>query len=132
MSSNEPERCSRCTIGLLTMACQTAYMLRENNLVDLTGSPRHHRTLTGLAKHGYAITRSIAPESAGGQGQTPLAALCLEPQDRTSPIIISFRGTNTRSDLVSDARLGTLGVVETDFRNAAFEFYCVSSRILKL
>ncbi len=66
---------------------------------------------------------SIAPRNIGGSGDSPLAAVCVEPQDPKAPIIISFRGTETLGDVVSDARLTTMGVIEQKFRNAAFEFY---------
>lgn len=123
MNSDEPKSCSTCTIGLLTMACQAAYMLQENDRVDQGAEALREQTFINIAQHGYAITRSVLPGENGGTGKTPLAAVCLEPLNSVNPIVISFRGTDSVGDVLSDARLGTLGVVETGFRNAAFAFY---------
>lgn len=114
---------SKCTIRLLTQACQAVSRIKKNNIIDPTEDESHSQILIDMAKNGYAITKSIAPIGVQGTGETSLAALCLEPQDPQSPIVISFRGTKTGKDVISDIRLSTLGVVEKEFRDAAFKFY---------
>lgn len=114
---------SNCTIGLLIHASQAAYRIKKDNLIDPAYSEAYAQTLVDIAEQGYSIADSIAPLASKGTGKTSLAALCLMPQDKHSPLIISFRGTKTGSDVISDIRLSTLGVVEKQFRDAAFEFY---------
>ena len=113
---------SRCTIGLLALAAQAAYKIKEGSIIDPTYKPDYEQTLIDFAQHDYAIAHSIAPKPAGS-GETPLTAFCLEPQDGQSPLIISFRGTKTKGDILSDIRLGVLGVVAKDLRDAAFHYY---------
>lgn len=114
---------SQCTVRLLAIAAQAAYRIKNDNLIDPTYSDGYQQTLVDMAEHGYSITDSIAPIKSKGTGTTPLAALCLTPQDRHSPLVIAFRGTKTSGDMVSDIKLGTTGVVEKKLRNAAFEYY---------
>lgn len=114
---------SNCTIGLLVHASQAAYRIKKDNLIDPAYSEAYAQTLVDIAEQGYSIADSIAPLASKGTGKTSLAAVCLTPQDEHSPLIISFRGTKAGSDVISDIRLSTFGVVEKDFRDAAFEFY---------
>ena len=113
---------SECTVGLIAIAAEVPYLLTIANLVDLTSSDENSQILMNLSKHGYAITDSIAPGDLG-TGKSPLAAACITPQDSTAPIIVSFRGTETARDVLSDIRLTAIGVVGKEFRDAAFEFY---------
>ncbi|MFI4918886.1 MAG: Mbeg1-like protein [Legionellales bacterium] len=104
---------SRCTIGLLVTASHLVYKIKQ-------GDRTHSDGLIEISRHGYAITEAITP---GVTGTSSLAAVCLSPQDHKAPIIISFRGTTTKSDVLSDLRLLARGVVNTRFRNAALAFY---------
>lgn len=110
---------SSCTVRLLAIASNAVYFFKKDNLID----PDYDDTLVDIAKHGYAITKAVVPSNRMGTGKSPLAAVCLSPQDPKSPIVVSFRGTTTRSDVFSDIRLGALGVVEQEFRDSAFKFY---------
>jgi hypothetical protein len=114
---------SNCTVRLLTLAAQAAYRVQKDNLIEPAHSEAYRQGLIDLSKHGYAITDTIAPIKSKGTGTTPLAAVCLCPHDSTGPIVISFRGTKTMRDLLSDIRLVTVGVVDKVLRDAAFEFY---------
>lgn len=113
---------SKCTIGLVAKAAQAAYFVKENNQIDCNYS-NYGEVLDAIESQGYKTTEKIAPKSSKGTGNTPLAAICFEPEDQEQPIIISFRGTKTSDDLLSDLRLGMIGVVEQEFRDAAFKFY---------
>lgn len=117
-----PKPSSKCTVGLIALAAQGVYRAKKDNLIDPNYSEEYRQTLIDLAEHGYAITDSIVPKSSGGTGKTSLAAMCFMPQD-DGPIVISYRGTKTKSDILSDARLGVMGVVDKEFRDDAFEFY---------
>lgn len=123
------ENRSTCNVKLLAIASQATYKVKKNDTIDSTYSDAYKQTLDDIAKQGYAITQAISPiKKSQGTGTTPLAALCLTPQNPTpqdpkSPIIIAFRGTKTRGDVVSDLRLGLLGVVDKIFRDDAFNFY---------
>lgn len=117
--TTEYKNISSCTVRLLAIASNATYLLKKDNNIDHDLA----ETLAGIAEHRYDISKAAAPANSMGTGKSPLAALCLSPKDSKSPIIISFRGTKTRSDIFSDLRLGALGVVEQEFRDSAFKFY---------
>ncbi len=118
-----PQTESVCTVKLLSIAAQAIYRVKQGNIIDPTYSDDYNQTIIDIANHGYAITKAIVPIGSKGTGTTPLGALCLQPQDTQSPIIISFRGTKTGSDVLSDIRLGVAGTVDKEFRDSAFKFY---------
>lgn len=116
-------RSSRCTVGLVAVAAKGAYRVRKDNLIDPDTDSFYYET---IGNHGYEITDTIAPVKFQGTGTSSLGALCLQPNnenDKTSPIIIAFRGTKLKDDVRSDLRLGILGVVEPTYRNDAYAFY---------
>lgn len=112
-----------CTVRLLAIAAQAAYRVKKDNLIDPDYSEEYRQGLKILANHGYSINHSIAPQASEGTGTSPLAAVCLMPNDSQAPIVIAYRGTKTMDDVASDIRLGVAGVVDKQFRDAAFEFY---------
>jgi len=114
---------STCTIDFLTVAAQAPYRIKVNNEINPEEKPEYQETFDSLKKHGYKITRAIAPQSAKGTGKTELGAACIEPLDNKAPIIVSFRGTKSKWDMLSDVRLGVLGVVTKALRDDAFNFY---------
>ena len=113
---------SKCTVGFLVSTAQMAYKIGRNNDVD-PSIKQATEIAQEIEDNGYSIERSIAPISGKGTGKSSLAAVCLKSEDPDAPIIISFRGTQTFSDVLSDGKLTATGVVEESFRNAAFEFY---------
>lgn len=113
---------SKCTVGFLVSAAQMAYKIGRNNQVD-PSLTQATEIAQEIEDNGYSIERSIAPIISHGTGESPLAAVCLKSEDPDAPIIISFRGTKTFSDVLSDGKLTATGVVEKNFRDAAFEFY---------
>lgn len=114
---------STCTVGLLLTAAQAAYRVGENDIINPESHATNTQLLMDAASHGYVITKSIAPMRNKGSGQSPLAAVCLEPQDPKAPLVISYRGTDTMGDVISDLRLTSTGIIEKKFRDAAFNFY---------
>lgn len=114
---------SSCTVRLLAIAAQAAYRIKAGNKIDPAFPGYKETTLDPIEQSGYEIAHAIAPIVSRGTGNTPLAALCLKPKDNHGPIIIAFRGTKTVSDLISDLKLFASGVVEKEFRDAAFDFY---------
>lgn len=110
---------SNCSVRLLAIASQAAYRVKEKNEINPSYGD-YNKTLVDIDAHGYSISHAISPD---GTGKTPLAAVCLKPSDPLAPIIVSFRGTKTAGDVVSDMGLGIIGVVEKAFRDDAFEFY---------
>ncbi|GGI93274.1 lipase family protein [Legionella impletisoli] len=129
---------SKCTVGLLAHFAQAAYRVKRrddgnDSFIDPTdrkSGTKYARGLMLYAENGYAITKAITPEKKGtnlptGDKKTnaSLAALCFEPQDNQSPIVISYRGTKTLRDVGSDMSLLSRGVVGKKFRDAAYEFY---------
>lgn len=123
MSNSNPGKSSKCTISLLISAAQASYRVRKDNAININDNADNPELLANIADHGYKIVKSIAPIKSEGTGQSPLAAVCLEPQDPQGPLVISFRGTKAMGDVLSDMMLATGGVVEKKFRDAAFEFY---------
>lgn len=113
---------SKCTVRLLTVATESTYKVRKDNAMD-PSIEAHKLLLDEMESHGYTLTEAIAPIGSEGTGTTPLGAVCLSPTDSQGPIIIAFRGTKAAGDVVSDMRIMATGVVEANFRNAAFEFY---------
>lgn len=111
---------SRCDIHLLIMASESAYCVSKDNTVD---REKYRTVITSIEERGYQINKGIAPQHQLGGGTTPLAATCLTPVNGDGPIVIAFRGTETKGDVVSDLLIGTNGVVEKKFRDAAFKFY---------
>jgi hypothetical protein len=118
-----PNPAPSCTVRLLTLAAQSAYRVKNDNLIDSSYSEEYSKGLIAIGEHGYAITDSIAPIGSKGTGTSPLAATCLMPNDSQGPIVIAFRGTKTMGDVGSDIKLGIGGVVGAPFRDAAFAFY---------
>lgn len=123
MSNPNPEKKSKCTINLLISAAQAAYRVRKDNAINPNDDPSNPELLANITNHGYEVVKSIAPVKSEGSGPSPLAAVCLKPQDLEKPMVISFRGTKAMGDVFSDLRLVAGGTVEKKFRDAAFEFY---------
>jgi len=115
---------SMCTVELLLIAAQAVYRIKKDNKIDPNHSTEYKETLNQIDNHGYEMTHAIAPKASKGTGTTQLGAMCLEPKENgQGPIIISFRGTKSASDVLSDIRLGILGTVDKKFRDSAFQFY---------
>ena len=114
----------KCTVELLLIAAQAVYRLKKDNKIDPNHSKEYKETLDQIDTHGYEMTDSIAPKASKGTGTTQLGAMCLKPKGNSEgPIVISFRGTKSASDVLSDIRLGIFGTVDKKFRDSAFEFY---------
>lgn len=120
---SNPNKKSKCTINFLISAAQAPYRVGKVNVINPNDNPSNPELLRNIAEHGYEIVKSITPVRSEGSGQSPLAAVCLKPQDPDGPLVISFRGTHTMGDVFSDLRVVTGGIVEKKFRAAAFEFY---------
>lgn len=116
-----PSTYSKCDLALVACAAESSYGVEKGNEMSL--DPYYDEARATFVQNGYTITDTIAPRSSNGEGTSPLAALCLEPDDPEKPIIVSFRGTSTAGDVVSDMRIGVSGVVEQEFRDAAYNYY---------
>lgn len=114
---------SKCDIAFIALAAESAYRVKKGNKIDPNYSSVYQDTLLRFEQNGYTMKHAIAPKSSGGSGTSPLAALCLAPNDDKKPIIISFRGTKALGDIVSDIRIGINGVAERKFRDAAYNYY---------
>ncbi len=113
---------STCDVELLAWAAQSPYKLGYQNRYDANIS-ENFTLFNNIAKKGYQNLESIAPIKSGGTGQGSLAAICFKPDDKKSPIVISYRGTKTADDVASDVTLAVSGVVQKKFRDQAYEFY---------
>ncbi|WP_392537828.1 Mbeg1-like protein [Legionella sp. 227] len=117
----------KCTIRLLLDAAHLAYRIegKDNKLRDdehetSEGYVHTKRLTKGIAQAGYKIQAKINPEAVNSEG---LAAVCLEPDDDKSPIIISYRGTSSFKDVYSDINLTLTGTVGKKLQEKAFDFY---------
>lgn len=121
MSVPEP---SNCTVGLLLSAAH--YASRIKIKPDYLSDPE---VIKEVKDQGYKIGKSVSKNATEDnikgvkRGNTRLSAVCLEPNDLHSPIIISYGGTKKAEDWLSNFRLGLRGEVEKELREAAFEFY---------
>lgn len=121
MTPPDPKQ-SSCTVNLLIHAAQVAYRINKDNIIDPT-SQDNANLLQNIDQSGYFIKRTIAPSESQGTVRTRLAAVCLEPLDENEPIVIAFRGTKTKRDMLSDISIVSRGVVGKNFRDAAYKFY---------
>ena len=115
---------SKCTIGLLLSAAHIAYRIVGEDST-LREEPRVGYVTTAeltseIDNSGYKITEKTNVDAEHSNG---LNAARLEPLDDKSPIIISFRGTDSFRDLLSDLHLTLTGRVEKKLRNEAYKFY---------
>ncbi|KTC85166.1 lipase family protein [Legionella brunensis] len=117
---------SKCSIGLLVDAAHLAYRIEgENSTLRSDEDPRNGNTSTteltdSIAKAGYLITDKTNPDVKNSTG---LTAVRLEPIDEESPIVISYRGTASLNDMLSNTNLGITGTVGNNLRKEAFSFY---------
>ena len=93
---------SICNLDLISIAAQAPYRVKAYNQINPEEKPEYKETFDTLIRHGYVLTKTIAPQSAKGTGLTELGAVCIEPIDNKSPIIIAYRGTKSKWDLLSD------------------------------
>ncbi|KTD04583.1 lipase family protein [Fluoribacter gormanii] len=114
----------KCTIGLLLSAAHLAYrIIGENN--DLRYEERSayittRQLLHDIDESGYRITKKTNVDVKNSNG---LTAVRLEPQDNKSPIIISFRGTDSIREVFSDINLILTGTVGKKLQKEAFSFF---------
>ncbi|PWY56628.1 hypothetical protein DGG96_05765 [Legionella qingyii] len=113
----------KCTIGLLLSAAHLAYRVvgKDNDLRD---EKRDAYVTTeqlecDIDKSGYRITKKTNADVINSNG---LTAVRLEPNDNKSPIIISFRGTDSIRDVFSDINVLLTGTVERKLQKKAFSF----------
>lgn len=108
---------SICDIDLLMVASQATYRIisddaiQENteiSIPDVTGK---------IAAKNYMIHRLKY------QNNNHLCALTLEPVDDKAPIVLAFRGTKTKKDMLSDVSIAAQGVALPELREEAWEYY---------
>lgn len=116
----------RCTIGLLVNAAHLVYRIEGvNNALRRDEDTRNGNVSTtelvdAIAKTGYLVTEKTNADVINSKG---LTALCLQPNDEESPIIIAYKGTDSIRDMRSNIKLGLTGTAEKKLREEAFYFY---------
>ncbi|CAM2901336.1 Predicted lipase [Legionella steigerwaltii] len=115
----------KCTIGLLINAAHLAYRIEgEDNALRQDESRKGYlatqQLVDNIAQSEYQITVKTNAKARNSNG---LTAVRLEPIDKESPVIISFRGTAATQDLYSNITLALTGTVEKKLRAEAFSFY---------
>jgi hypothetical protein len=116
----------QCTIGMLIHACQLSYRMAHNGQIDpnIEENPKIKLKSSKMIESlGYKQIAGIKPKTEGGQGETGLAAIALKPSDPLEPIVISFRGTKTWSDVQSDISIMQTGLAAQHQLKGAWEFY---------
>lgn len=113
---------SICDIELLSMTAEGSYLLEKDDLFN-TNDEHHYILLKNIAKKGYTFDHAVSPAKTGGTGKSSLASICFQPHDKNKPIVISYRGTSSSDDVLSDLFLGVRGVVQKKFRDDAYTFY---------
>ncbi|MCW8398928.1 DUF2974 domain-containing protein [Legionella sp. PATHC038] len=114
----------KCNLGLLLSAAHLVYrVVGENN--DLREEPREGYVSTkqltdDIAESGYEIAVKTNAQVKNSNG---LTAVRLEPKDNESPIIISFRGTDSMRDVFANMNLMLTGTVGKKLQEEAFSFY---------
>ena len=111
---------SECTVELMAIASAAVYKVKKDDKID---EQEYQQTLADIKSHGYEYENAIAPMTSGGSGTTRLGALCLKPKDDKSPIVISFRGTKSGYDVLSDINIGLTGTAGKNLREAAYKYY---------
>lgn len=119
MSASAEKVSSQCTVALLLSATVYSYVTKSNSDMD----QYYKAYLDKIHAAGYEEHSRVASSKFKGQGKTSLGAVCLKPLEDNAPLIISFGGTLTSEDMVSDLRLSTRGVVEKALRDEAYQFY---------
>lgn len=117
-----------CTISLLIHASQLAY--RTADLGDPETPPssvppsRTNMSTPALVEEvkqtGYEVATMVNSSARESDG---LSALVLKPKDDHSPIVISFKGTDSLQDCVSDVSIAFSGVAKKGLREKAYSFY---------
>ncbi len=111
-----------CPVSLLISATQMPYRLQgpQSVLRESTSGTSTAELLQDLSDYDYHIGQRTNPDAPGSKG---IAAMSFEPMDTNEPIIISYRGTKSLDDVLSDASLGLTGTIGKNKRDEAFEFY---------
>ncbi|QMT58854.1 thrombospondin type 3 repeat-containing protein [Legionella sp. PC997] len=114
----------KCTIGLLLSAAHIAYRIvgKDNNLREepREGYVSTAQLMADISNSGYLITEKTNADVALSNG---LTAVRLEPLDNESPIIISFRGSDSLRDVFSDLYVILTGTVGRKLQEDAFSFF---------
>ncbi|WP_454781333.1 lipase family protein [Legionella sp. WA2022007384] len=120
---------SKCTIGLLLSAAHIAYRIvgKDNSLriEHRQGYVSTTQLKTDINSSGYCITAKTNADVKHSRG---LTAVRLEPNDDESPVIISFRGTDSIRDMFSNMNLILTGTVGIELQAAAFDFYAETKK----
>ncbi len=71
-----------------------------------------------IEQKGYQVERIVKNSKGSG-----LNAICLEPTDENTPIVITFRGTKSKKDAMADISIARTGVVGQALRDDAYQLY---------
>jgi len=110
-------RSSICDIDLLMVASQATYRIISDDAIQENPQISISDVMGKIAAKNYNIHRLKY------QSNNHLCALTLEPVDDRAPIVIAFRGTKTRKDMLSDVSIAAQGVAVRELRAEAWEFY---------
>tara|TARA_R110002126_G_scaffold283494_1_gene432726 strand:+ start:6695 stop:8209 length:1515 start_codon:yes stop_codon:yes gene_type:complete len=108
---------SICDIELLMIASQATYRIVSDHEIQEKPQTSISNVMGKIAEKNYNIFKIKY------QSHNHLCALTLEPVDDRAPIVIAFRGTKTRKDMLSDMSIVARGVAVDKLRAEAWGFY---------
>lgn len=118
---------SKCTIGFLIHACQLSYRLDAKGNIDASFEKNNPdvqlKSHDSLKSHGYTQIDGTAQTERPGVEQSHLAAIALKPDNPNYPIVIAFRGTKTKTDLLSNFSIFKTGLAQSKQLAEAVKFY---------